>query len=403
MTQAATGQGYSERTVLASARLKIAYLTVDPSDWTARWRCRELSAAGADVTQFAGEIEDRAADLSGEVYRTVTIGRARKRRLGSRMLLMARTWYLALREPSLFSGVDVFLCRNMDMAVIGYVLSIFFGGIRVYEVLDIHEICTRKGVLGSLFRAMDRIVLRASALLVTSSPAFVAQYFSGLGYSGKWVLLENSVRGLPSSDMYWRNHRGTRRPIGRGLPVVIGYVGKLRCRRSASLLIDVAKEMGGSLHVIFAGAAEPDVQEILDSIRGESDFVSVEGPYENPGDLERIYRALHLCWCIDLSDVNNGSWLLPNRLYEGGLFGIPLLAAEDTETGRRVKEEGLGVVLKPPLAESLKTFLCGLTETIYRDFAERVMRVSPGRFLDEGQHLKLIETLRAEHNRRIGP
>src|SRR3546814_8999676 len=73
------------------------------------------------------------------------------------------------------------------------------------------------------------------------------------------------------------------------------------------------------------------------------------GEYRNPDDLPEIYGRVHLTWAFDfLDEGSNSDWLLPNRLYEGGYFGSVALASSHTETGKKVRELGLGYTFEPP-------------------------------------------------------
>src|SRR6185437_12819773 len=91
--------------------------------------------------------------------------------------------------------------------------------------------------------------------------------------------------------------------------------------------------------------------EDFDRQTGEAPGVAFGGPYR-PKDLPSLYGELHFNWSVDyFQDEGNSRWLLPNRLYEGGRFGVPPIARADSETGRWLKARGLGVVQDDPPAE----------------------------------------------------
>jgi succinoglycan biosynthesis protein ExoL len=88
--------------------------------------------------------------------------------------------------------------------------------------------------------------------------------------------------------------------------------------------------------------------------------VTFGGPYR-PEALTTLYGAVHLNWAIDwFQDEGNSRWLLPNRLYEGGRQGVPVIARRDSETGRWLAARGLGVLLDRP-EDELEAFLDALT------------------------------------------
>jgi succinoglycan biosynthesis protein ExoL len=82
---------------------------------------------------------------------------------------------------------------------------------------------------------------------------------------------------------------------------------------------------------------------------------------------------VHFTWAIDFyQEGANSTWLLPNRLYEGGLHGAVPIALRDVETGRWLQQHGLGLLLELPLEESVEKLLSTMTLQIYRDAATRL-------------------------------
>ncbi|MGR5543340.1 hypothetical protein ACPV5V_32785, partial [Vibrio campbellii] len=55
-------------------------------------------------------------------------------------------------------------------------------------------------------------------------------------------------------------------------------------------------------------------------------YIEFLGPYVFPDDLADIYNNAHFNWTLDFFEQGgNSEWLLPNRIYEGGLFALPPL------------------------------------------------------------------------------
>ena len=78
-------------------------------------------------------------------------------------------------------------------------------------------------------------------------------------------------------------------------------------------------------------------------------IITYHGPYDYAEDLADIYSAIDLVWSQDLwQSGNNSDWLLPNRIYEASWAGCPNLAVAQTETGRRVVEDGRGWGIERP-------------------------------------------------------
>jgi succinoglycan biosynthesis protein ExoL len=102
---------------------------------------------------------------------------------------------------------------------------------------------------------------------------------------------------------------------------------------------------------------------------------------------------VHFNWCADLSDGKNSLWLLPNRLYEGGYFGVPALAIADHETGRIVLQRNLGFALRTPSAECLKSLLLGLSTEQYKRLREAIEAKPASHFVDGAELDRLLSSI----------
>jgi hypothetical protein len=99
------------------------------------------------------------------------------------------------------------------------------------------------------------------------------------------------------------------------------------------------------------------------------------GPYRNPAELAAVYGDVHFTWAVDYYDSGqNSSWLLPNRIYEGSLYGSVPITSAAVETGRWLTKWGIGVVLDEPLEPKLTDFF---------------------RRLDHERYFKLVQTVEA--------
>jgi hypothetical protein len=98
------------------------------------------------------------------------------------------------------------------------------------------------------------------------------------------------------------------------------------------------------------------------------------GPYDQT-EVPAIYSGVHFTWAIDYYQAGqNSDWLLPNRLYEGLLFGTPVLARAETETARWLRERRVGIVISDPGTE-LREILINMTAAQYRHLQERTKAI----------------------------
>jgi succinoglycan biosynthesis protein ExoL len=149
----------------------------------------------------------------------------------------ARRWAGRLRQP------DVIIARNLEMLSMAGRLQAAWPNkpAIVYECLDIHRLMLRGDSVGRVMRTAERHLGRKASLLLTSSPAFLHNYFSIHG-GPPAVIVENKV--------IWD---GTTRGInpalrsGQGAETLrIGWFGALRCHRSLAALTRFAGDMNSA-------------------------------------------------------------------------------------------------------------------------------------------------------------
>ena len=333
--------------------LNILYLVHDVTDPAVRRRMMMLREGGAQVT-LAGFRRTATPANAIEGVIPVDLGRTHDGRFLQRLTAVG-TAALSLgatlrrvRRP------DLIIARNLEMlALATRARSLFRGdGVPiVYECLDIHRLLLRDDVIGRAMRGAERRLLDRASLLLTSSPAFIRDYFDARGQgSVPFELLENRhFEPITEAD-------DTPASMRLAPPWRIGWHGALRCSRSLQLLSAFSRREQGRFEVVLRG--RPALSEFADfhaSVEAEP-FLSFEGGYRNPEDIEAIYRDVHFSWAIDFfEDDLNSKWLLPNRLYEGCRFGAVPIAMDGTETARFLRSRGIGIVLPAPTVEALET------------------------------------------------
>lgn len=367
--------------------MKIIYVGPEVGDVAVRRRCRRLTEAGAEVTAYAFERDAPLLDNDGLDF--VSLGRVEDSRMWQRMLRLPCAVWRLVKARSTLNEADTIYCRNLDCVLVGLLAKCLSRSkaALVYEVLDIHPLMLNDGIAGSVTRLLERFVLRRVALLVVSSSAFVKRYFEPVQQARtNWFLLENKISGdVPQR----RLHRPPPAP-----PWTIGCFGKLRCVESLVFLFEMAQAYPELIKVMVAGEAEPKVGAVLDRLPGLEN-VKVLGKYSYPDDLSRLYTAVHFNWGLDLEDNFNSSVLLPNRIYEGGFFSVPLIAEGGTATGDYVAEKAIGYTIEAPLRSSLSDLLEGLTAQEYQAMCDRLAALDADCFVDTNDHANLVSVLKA--------
>jgi succinoglycan biosynthesis protein ExoL len=355
--------------------LHVLYLVHDVSDPAVRRRIIMLRAGGARVT-LAGFRRTASPIAEIEGLQPIDLGATRDGRFGQRLTAVAKAALSIGSKLATMPRPDLIIARNLEMLALARRAKAAFRATVpiVYECLDIHRLVLRDDLLGKALRGAERYLARDVKLLVTSSPAFVANYFKPFGQIAAPVeLVENkyfdmapAVEDRPKVDD----------PIAP--PWQIGWFGALRCRRSLELLADFTRRLEGRFEVVLRG--RPALSEFPDfhAFVEAEPWLSFRGPYRNPEDMAAIYGDVHFSWAIDFfEEGQNSEWLLPNRLYEGCRFGAVPISMGNTETGRFLNRQDIGILLSEATPEVLETAIGRMEQDRFSRLKARVLAHNP--------------------------
>lgn len=351
----------------ASSALKpemnIVYFVHNLNDPAVHRRVRMLHSGGANVTLigfFRGESPTQVEGCTPTV-----LGRTHDARLLQRLVATARVGLRVGKLRHLLAGADVVMARQLEMLAIAARARRRFspGSTLVYECLDIHRLMIARSAPGWAIRQLEGHLLRECQTLVVSSPGFVREYF--LKYHSRLppvLMMENKMLAQEIGDP--ANMRALSRPPGP--PWRIGWFGNIRCQRSLALLSDLTRLLPGRVEVVIRGRPAYTAVPDFDKTVAEHKGITFLGPYDRSRDLPRIYGEVHFTWAIDFFEQGgNSDWLLPNRIYEGSLFGAVAIALSSVETGRWLSEHGVGALMSEPYGPALAKFFGDLGEKGY--------------------------------------
>jgi succinoglycan biosynthesis protein ExoL len=373
--------------------LEVLYLAHDVADPAIRRRTLTLQAGGANVT-VAGFRRGTDTPAANGI---IELGVTRDGRFGQRVAAVAKAAILLRHKLRGASKPGVIIARNLEMlALANRANALFGGGVPiVYECLDIHRLLLRKDFAGRTLRAAEHYLGRNVSLLMTSSPAFIENYFRPVSrLKAPVLLLENQVIEL-------ENSAGTQtarpRPPQPGEPWKIGWFGALRCRKSLKLLSDFTRAMDGKFEVVLRGRPAYSEFDDFDGFVEKEPFMHFHGAYKNPEDLARIYDGVQFSWGIDFfEEGQNSSWLLPNRLYEGCRHNAVPIVMRGTETARYVSAKHIGLVLGQADSKTLSALLADMTKEQYlAEFGKVAATGSHNWIFDRADCQRLVNRLAA--------
>ena len=357
--------------------MAINYLVHDLADPAVARRITMLRRGGAEIDLSGFRRSELPIDrVAGLPVRD--LGRTEDGRLIARILSVAKARQTVGSWGREFAQSDGVIARNLEMLYLAGAARRLFApkAPLFYELLDIHRLMVGAGAISTLLRGLEGHLLKQCAGIIISSPAFERAYLRRHYQQLPPILLwENKVMppamtqigqeatqpaGLPASDS------GVAAPPVLGKPWRIGWFGAIRCRRSLLCLAALARKHPGLIEVDIRGRITEvmgsDFHEIVTGTPG----LHYHGSYRYPDDLAQIYSQVHFVWAIDFYEAGfNSSWLLPNRLYEGGYCRRVPIALASVETGRWLAGQGLGFQLRDNLEEATEALFVGMTAARY--------------------------------------
>lgn len=332
--------------------LEVLYLVPNLGDAAVARRVAMLREGGAHVS-VAGFERAGAAEPGGDA---IVLGRTFDARFSQRILEIARA-ARSIRKRLQHVNADVIVARNLEMLFLASRLRGSDGKqpAVVYECLDIHRLLLRPDAIGRSLRRLEQRLAIDASLVLTSSPAFVREYFDRWWRTAPPMLLvENKVLDFDSRR---GGNPALRDSAEAPSPIRIGWFGALRCRKSLTGLAALAAARPDRVEIVLRGRPARHEFEAFDEAVSSLPNLSFKGPYRNPGELSAIYSDVHLSWAIDLFEAGqNSDWLLPNRIYEGCLHGAVPIALAGTETAAFLARHDIGIVL-PDIAPKTLTEL----------------------------------------------
>src|SRR3954452_10032235 len=153
------------------------YLVHNLNDAAVERRTLMLRQGGAEVYLAGFRRGARSCDATDE--QVLTLGRTHDANLLHRAMTVSRCAATPSSMRDAAASADLLLARNLEMLVLAARIRRPHQRL-VYECLDIHRTMLGPGPVSGLLRGLERRLLRGATLLLTSSPAFVREYFLSL-------------------------------------------------------------------------------------------------------------------------------------------------------------------------------------------------------------------------------
>lgn len=379
----------SEPTQARGRQSKVIVFGFDSAEASQVRRIRSLMALGHDVHAFTMRRGDRSKPFETEFPNTHLYWTDHEK-LVKRAFVVAGSIMKMTGYRDMLRSADVILARNLDMLVIAWAARFLAQAHQaplVYECLDIHKSMTGEGKKNKALRRAERWLLARCQMLVTSSPAYLQEYFVALqGYSGPAMIWENKI--VSGATLPDRNTIAPIPPTGR---LRMGWVGSIRCRPSLLLLRDLANKLGDKIEIHIHGKLHEHALPDFSALISESPNITYHGPYTYPKDLPSVYATCDLVWNIDLwLRGGNSDWALSNRLYEASWCGRPSIGLNGTAIGTYINEHNLGWTLDGDTPEQYELLLKSLTRSRLTEKSKSLLARAESDFVSDGTELQTV-------------
>ena len=140
----------------------------------------------------------------------------------------------------------------------------------------------------------------------------------------------------------------------------VGFVGSIRYQNQLRMLVDATE--GTGIKAIFSGMGKKGEYEALEGYCSGKDWATLTGPFDFDSEVAGIYAQLDCVYALYDADNPNVRILLPNKLYEAAVCGLPLVVAKGTFLAQLVEEWGTGVAVDCHDTDQLREVLLRLRD-----------------------------------------
>lgn len=235
----------------------------------------------------------------------------------------------------------------------------------IYEVSDLMELMINNKFLSRLLVWMNRKIIKHSLLSVYTSEGFVV-FLNPKGTNPeKTVVLPNKLNAYCKT-----------KPLTKGRTTDMdhlhfGFTGAIRTETTYNLIKAIGECGKHEVHLYGLYTDENNGRYSIRSLVDQYKNVFYHGPFKNPDDLPEIYSHIDIVLCYYQSSKND-LYLEPNKLYEAIYYDCPIIVADDTFVGRKVKQLNVGYTIDQGDADSLKAFVSSINKT---NFDEKIAAI----------------------------
>jgi hypothetical protein len=240
--------------------------------------------------------------------------------------------------------------HSPDLAIFSYIASLGFNIPIIMDVADIRKIQVDSGIIGYLFRKIDKFIAERCSLIVVTAETFIKGYYEGKlrARIKNYLLIENKV-DYPL-ELLGKINKVHYQSSSKHAKLRIGYFGVLRSNWTVSVLIDLLKQHKNDYEIYLAGINMVSAYDIEQLSVDYKNFTYL-GPYKSPNDLVTLYEKIDVVIDCYPEPANDDDWFWAqkicrsNRFYEACFFKKAIITFSFCEDGQKVKNYNIGITL----------------------------------------------------------
>lgn len=275
---------------------------------------------------------------------------------------------------------------GLDIAFLSKILN--RGCPYIYEEADLTYTYFRFTLLKSVFKCIDKYVIRKSLQTVLTSDGFV-QFLFNNGKPDNVFIITNRMNSNVLSIL-----------LEQKVPLDMqhlkfGFVGSVRFDSIYQFVKTIVQKFPQH-QVLIYGTIDDKYSERYNALKKYKNFTFL-GRFSNPIDLPKIYASLDLV--ISTYDVcyDNVKYAEPNKLYEAVYFETPIIATKGTFLASEVEELGVGYSVEAMNEDAVTRFVSDLTETSLQQKIDNCHKIDKSLCINENQSFFNILRKKMEH------
>lgn len=292
-----------------------------------------------------------------------------------RLKLMRKTIKQVIEKE----GADcVYYLFNYDVALA--FLSLNRKSKYIYEISDLMELMVGNAFVKKTLVRLNKWMMNNSELNVFTSEGFLNYYYKEKEDRSRTIVLPNKLNKKCLTFPY------PKATIFDETNIKFSFTGAIRSE-ALYKFINVVGESGKHEMHLYGVYTDDKVfaTKIKESVDKYSN-VFYHGKFLNPDDFPKIYSNVDVVVSL-YTDSDNDKYLEPNKLFEALFYRKPIIVADNTFLGDKVKSLNAGYTIAISDINSYKNIISEITSDSYEAKRTSIATLQPEYSIDDPSEL----------------